>query len=108
MRNSHTGNPLMINLTFLQCIYYYSLIYIAENMDPLNSFPPLFEAKLELNSPDLIFIPSLESGVEGNFRELINGIIEDVMFITTLILRIYSNNGQKDYKVSLIILLPKD
>ncbi|KAK7573934.1 hypothetical protein V9T40_011125 [Parthenolecanium corni] len=75
-----------------------SLIYIAENMDPLNSFPPLFEAKLELNSPDLIFIPSLESGVEGNFRELINGIIEDVMFITTLILRIYSNNGQKDYK----------
>lgn len=81
-------------------MYCCSLIYIAENMDPLNSFPPLFEAKLELSSPDLIFIPSLESGVEGNFRELVEGIIEDVMFVTTLIKRIYSENDQQDYKVS--------
>lgn len=71
-------------------------------MDPLNYFPPLFEAKLELCSPDLIFIPSVESEVEGNFRELIQGIIEDVVFVTTLITRICSQNGQKDYKVSLV------
>ncbi|XP_065217396.1 dynein beta chain, ciliary [Planococcus citri] len=74
-----------------------SLIYIAENMDPLNAFPPLFETKLELHIPDPVFTPSLETNVEGNFVGLVQSIIEDAVHMTTLIARIYSESDHPDY-----------
>lgn len=75
------------------------MIYIAENMDPLNVFPPLFEAKLELHTPDIVFTPSLETNTEGNFVGLVQSIIEDVVHMTTLIPRIYAESNHPDYSV---------
>lgn len=69
-------------------------------MDPLNSFPPLFEAKLELNVTKLIFVPSIEKNIEGNFINLIESIIENIMHVTTLISKIYVENESYNYRVS--------
>lgn len=68
-------------------------------MDPLNAFPPLFETKLELHIPDPVFTPSLEINVDGNFVSLVQSIIEDAIYTTTLIPRIYSENNHPDYSV---------
>lgn len=73
-------------------------------MDPLNVYPPLFEAKLELHIPDVMFTPSLETNVEGNFVSLVESIIEDVIHMTTLIPRIYAESNQPDYSVGLVII----
>lgn len=80
-------------------VYFCSLIYIAENMDPLNNFPPLFETKLELNLPHINFVPSLDTKVDGNIVSLIETIMNDVMHMTTLISRIYSEYNHPDYMV---------
>lgn len=37
-----------------------SLGYVAEQMDPSNNYAPLFESRLELLEPNLIFVPSLD------------------------------------------------
>lgn len=68
-------------------------------MDPLNNFPSLFETKLELNIPDINFIPSLDTKIEGNFISLMESIIDDVMHMTTLIPRIYAECNHPDYLV---------
>lgn len=37
-----------------------SLGYVADQMDPINNYAPLFESRLELLDPNLIFVPSLD------------------------------------------------
>lgn len=73
-------------------------------MDPLNSYAPLFEAKFELDSLKLYFVPSIEPQIHGNFMSLIQEIIENVMNMTTLIPKIHSENGCQNYKVRLRII----
>ena len=73
-------------------------------MDPLNSYAPLFEAKFELDSLNLYFVPSIEPQINGNFISLIQEIIENVMNMTTLIPKIYNENVCQDYKVRLLII----
>lgn len=68
-------------------------------MDPLNNFPPLFETKLELNIPHINFVPSLDTQIDGNIVTLIETIMNDVMYMTTLIPRVYSEYNHPDYMV---------
>jgi len=81
-------------------ILIHSLIYIAENMDPVNILPPLFEVKLELNATELNYVPSFEPHVNGNFVSIFESIINDVMHMTTMIPRIFVENNQPHYLVS--------
>lgn len=69
-------------------------------MIPGVSTAPLFEACLELHEPDLVFTPSLDSTVEGNFRSIIQGIIEEIIELSKLMPRISDKNGANDYFVS--------
>jgi dynein heavy chain len=77
-----------------------SLCYISENMIPSVSTAPLLEACLELHEPDLVFTPSLDSNVEGNFCSIIQGVIEEIIELSKLMPRISDKNGANDYYVS--------
>lgn len=69
-------------------------------MIPGVSIAPLFEACLELHEPDLVFTPSLDSTVEGNFCSIIQGIIEEIIELSKLMPRICDKKGANDYFVS--------
>jgi len=69
-------------------------------MVPGLSNAPLFEASLELQEPELVFTPSLDSTTEGNFRSIIQGIIEEIIELSKLMPRICKKNNAHDYFVS--------
>ena len=52
-----------------------SIAYLADNMDPANNFPPLFESRLELEIPNLIFIPSLDPTDANSFNHLLINLV---------------------------------
>jgi hypothetical protein len=52
-----------------------SMAYLADNMDPQNNFPALFESRLELEIPNLIFIPSLDPQDENSFNHLLINLV---------------------------------
>jgi hypothetical protein len=53
-----------------------SIAYLADNMDPLNNFPALFESRLELEIPNLIFIPSVDPNDENSFNRLLINLVD--------------------------------
>lgn len=61
-----------------------SLGYIVEQMDPINNFAPLFESRLELLDPILIFVPSLDPTDPNGFNNLLTLLIDDIMKMSTL------------------------
>lgn len=65
-----------------------SIAYISDNMDPENFFPPLFESRLELEIPNLIFIPSLDANDKKGFYQLLHSLVNDILFMSTLIPRL--------------------
>ncbi|KAL4716849.1 hypothetical protein ACJJTC_012660 [Scirpophaga incertulas] len=78
-----------------------SLGYISEHMNPKNSLSPLFEAKLELLEPDMVFSPSLDPNDEKGFMEMIKGIISDILMMSKLIVRI-DENKEKSYEHDIV------
>lgn len=44
-------------------------------MDPGNNFPALFESRLELEIPNLIFIPSLDPTDQNSFNHLLINLV---------------------------------
>lgn len=61
-----------------------SLGYIVEQMDPINNVTPLFESRLELLDPNLIFVPSLDPNDPNGLNNLLTLLIEDIMKMSTL------------------------
>lgn len=55
----------------------------AENMDPSNNFPALFESRLELEIPNLIFIPSLDPNDQNSFNHLLINLVNGIQILTT-------------------------
>ena len=55
-----------------------SIAYIAENMDPENNCPPLFESRLELEIPRMIFIPSLNPNDNNCFSILLHNLVNGI------------------------------
>ncbi|KAF4519850.1 hypothetical protein B566_EDAN005192, partial [Ephemera danica] len=82
----------------LLCTVGCSLAYIADNMDPHNVPPPLFEARLELQEPNLIFVPPLddtstsEPDSPRGYPVIVRGLIEQIVRMATLIPRVASQN----------------
>lgn len=58
---------------------------------------PLFEVALELQEPDLVFVPSL--GEDSAFLELITTIEDEIFGVGKLIPRIAKHKQWLDYEV---------
>lgn len=87
--DSHTWQEY---ISFLDNIVYQNLLltigvslgYIVEQMDPLNNLSALFESRLELRDPVLVFVPSLDPNDPNGFNNLLIALIEDIMKMTSL------------------------
>lgn len=99
-------NPVWLNyidyvdnivLSYLYQTVGCSLGYIDEHMDSTNNLPPLFEAQLILEEPNMVFIPSLEQTVPDGFKQLITGLIEDIVNIASIVPR-FSKTIPTNYK----------
>ena len=84
---------------FFHCISC-SLSYLLDNTDSKNQVCPLFEARLELQAPDMVFVPSLDYNVQNGFYDLIDGIIVDVYQQSSLVTRLAAHNGHEHYQVT--------
>jgi dynein heavy chain len=73
--------------------------YLAEHMDPNNGLAPLFEAQLELREPDLVFTPSLDPAAPGCFTGVVEGLINDIVKMASLIPRIALCHETASYEV---------
>lgn len=71
-----------------------SLGYIAEQMDPANNYAPLFESRLELLDPDLVFVPSLDPDDPKGFINLLTVLIEDISKMSSLIVRLKQDSTE--------------
>lgn len=65
-----------------------SIAYLADNMDPANNFPALFESRLELEIPNLIFIPSLDPHDENSFNHLLINLVNGKLKIIKIIFQV--------------------
>ena len=83
---------------FFHCIGC-SLTYLVDNTDPKNQVSPLFECRLELQAPEMVFVPSLDYNVPHGFYDLIDGIITDIYQQSSLVNRLASHNGHNHYQV---------
>lgn len=83
---------------FFNCIHC-SLNYLLENTDSKHNTTGLFEAKLELQQPEMVFIPSLDFGVTDGFYELVERIVNDVYKMASLVKRLAEHNGSEHYQV---------
>lgn len=71
-----------------------SIAYLADNMDPSNCFPPLFQSKLELEIPNMIFIPSLDPKNEFSFSRLLHKLVDDIIHMSSLIPRLHKEDDK--------------
>ena len=76
-----------------------SLQHLLDNTDPKNNPVPLFEAHLELQVPDMVFIPSLDGGIADGFYDLVDGLVGDIYKQSSLIPRLAQHSGQEHYQV---------
>ncbi|KAL3274195.1 hypothetical protein HHI36_015611 [Cryptolaemus montrouzieri] len=61
-------------------------------MDPTNELPPLFEAQLVLREPNIIFIPSLDPQDPKGLKLFIEGLIVDILNISSVLERFSKTN----------------
>lgn len=66
---------------------------------------PLHEAKLELQVPEMVFIPSLDFGVADGFYDDVDGLVGDIYKQSSLIPRLANHSGQEHYQVKYITIL---
>ncbi|KAK2885147.1 hypothetical protein Q8A73_021621 [Channa argus] len=78
-----------------------SLKFFLDNTDRRTVVAPLFEAQLDLNVPDMVFTPSLEFGAGDSFFELVEGLINDVFRISSLVPRLTQQSPFPDYQTDM-------
>lgn len=77
-----------------------SLNFLLDNTETKNSPLPLFEAHLELQVPEMVFMPSLDYGVADGFYDLVDGLVGDIYKQSSLVPRLAAHSGQEHYQVS--------
>ncbi|XP_072167681.1 dynein beta chain, ciliary [Diadema setosum] len=85
---------------FYSCILC-TLNYLLENTDLKQCIAPLFEARLELQVPDMMFNPSLDYGVADGFYDLVEMLISDTYKMASLVKRLAEHNGMDHYQSDL-------
>lgn len=71
-----------------------SMGYLVENMDPGNNLAPLFESRLELLEPELMFVPSLNPTDPNGFNFLLAALVDDITHMSSLIPRLLKSAGE--------------
>ena len=61
---------------------------------------PLMEVKLELQSPEMVFSPSLDQDHPDGFSALMESIVDDIFKMASLVPRVAKHNEQEHYGVS--------
>ena len=69
-----------------------SLGYLIDETDPSITEGILVEVKLELAEPDVIFQPSLDTTIVGNFYDRMSGYIDDILHVCRLLPRVSHYN----------------
>jgi len=80
--------------TMVEC----TLKFLLQQTDTRLQLAPLFEAKLELHAPDMIFTPSLDLGLGEGFYELVESLIYDVYAMSSLIPHVAKENNTEHYQ----------
>ncbi|MGH0123010.1 UNVERIFIED_CONTAM: hypothetical protein FKN15_017133 [Acipenser sinensis] len=78
-----------------------SLKFLLDNTDPKSGSAPLFEAQLDLHVPDMVFKPSLELGASDGLYDLVEGIINDIYRMSSLVLRLAEHSSFPHYQQNL-------
>ncbi|KAM5150816.1 dynein axonemal heavy chain 9 isoform 1-T1 [Callospermophilus lateralis] len=78
-----------------------SLKYLLENTECKAGLTPIFEVQLSLAVPDLVFYPSLESGVKGGFYDMVEGLVNSIFGMSSLVPRLSPQSGSPHYQVDL-------
>ncbi|XP_032945882.1 dynein axonemal heavy chain 9 [Rhinolophus ferrumequinum] len=78
-----------------------SLKYLLENTECKAGLTPIFETQLSLEIPELVFYPSLESGVKGGFYDIVEGLVASIFRISSLIPRLSPQNSSPHYQVDM-------
>ncbi|XP_003791133.1 dynein heavy chain 9, axonemal [Otolemur garnettii] len=79
----------------------FSLKYLLENTECKAGLTPIFEAQLCLAIPELVFHPSLDSGVKGGFYDIVEGLVTSIFGISSLVPRLSPQNGSPLYQEDL-------
>ena len=75
-----------------------SLQYLMDNTaSDKEGLLPLLEAKLELQSPDMVFNPSLDQDSPNGFMNLVEDLIKDMFKVATLVPRVAKHKDVEDY-----------
>ncbi|VEL06847.1 unnamed protein product [Protopolystoma xenopodis] len=85
----------------LRCTLECSLKYILAETEDKQTTMALFEAQMELQTPEVIFIPSLVYGTTNGFYELVDGLIVDIYKQASLIPRIDANATEESYQAKM-------
>ncbi|KAM9209454.1 dynein axonemal heavy chain 9 [Dugong dugon] len=78
-----------------------SLKYLLENTESKAGITPIFEAQLSLAIPELVFCPSLESGVKGGLYDIVEGLLMSIFGISSLVPRLAPQNHAPHYQVDM-------
>ncbi|XP_051731342.1 dynein axonemal heavy chain 9-like isoform X1 [Ctenopharyngodon idella] len=78
-----------------------SLKFFIENTDQKAGLDPLFEVRLCLQAPEIVFRPSLEFAASGGFYDLVESLINDVFRISTLMPRLSEHIGFPHYQADM-------
>lgn len=75
-----------------------SLQYLLDNLNKDKpDLPPLLETKLELQTPEFIFQPSLEPDEPDSFFALIEELLDDIFHVASLVSRVAAHRDMTDY-----------
>ncbi|XP_070581054.1 dynein beta chain, ciliary-like isoform X2 [Ptychodera flava] len=85
---------------FFNCIHC-SLNYLLDNTDVKTTSQALFEAKLELQAPEMVFVPSLDFGVSDGFYDLVEMLVSDIYKMSSLVPRLAEHSGMEHYQSDL-------
>ena len=62
--------------------------YLLDETDPYLTQGVLFDVRLELSEPDVIFVPPIDQNIAGNFYDQLVSYVDDIFHMCTLIPRI--------------------
>ena len=74
-----------------------SLNFLIFNTDPTKDISPFMMVKLELHAPEISFLPTLDTDDPDGFYAIVEGLVDDVFKVASLIPRVAKHCGQEMY-----------
>ncbi|XP_038180482.1 dynein heavy chain 9, axonemal [Arvicola amphibius] len=75
-----------------------SLKYLLENTAYKTGITPIFEAQLSLVPPELVFHPSLDSGVKGGLYDIVESLLDSIFAVPSLVPRLSPHSDSPHYQ----------